>query len=77
MLIASNNRNLLDRYGLSTTFFVPGLVIDQRGALMEEILQRGHEIAHHSYSHTWILNLTPEQEREEMENGIESIKRVP
>jgi peptidoglycan-N-acetylglucosamine deacetylase len=67
---------LLDRYGLKTTFFVPGLVIDQRPALMEEILRRGHEIAHHSYSHAWILNLTPEQEREEMEKAYQSINRV-
>ena len=58
--------DLLDRYGIKTTFFVPGLIIDQREALMEKILRRGHELAHHSYSHTWILNLTPEQEREEM-----------
>jgi peptidoglycan/xylan/chitin deacetylase (PgdA/CDA1 family) len=68
--------DLLDRYGLKTTFFIPGLVIDQRAALMQEILRRGHEIAHHSYSHAWILNLTPEQEREEMEKGFQSIRRV-
>jgi peptidoglycan-N-acetylglucosamine deacetylase len=68
--------DLLDRYGAKSTFFVPGLVVDQRPALMEEILRRGHEIAHHSYSHTWILNLTPEQEREEMEKAYQSIRRV-
>jgi peptidoglycan/xylan/chitin deacetylase (PgdA/CDA1 family) len=68
--------DLLDRYGAKATFFVPGLVIDQREGLMAEILKRGHEIAHHSYSHTWILNLSPEQEREEMEKGSQSIKRV-
>jgi peptidoglycan/xylan/chitin deacetylase (PgdA/CDA1 family) len=51
--------DLLDRYGIKATFFVPGLIIDQREGLMEEILKRGHEIAHHSYSHTWILNLSP------------------
>src|SRR5262245_1061447 len=66
----------LDRYGIKTTFFVPGLVIDQREALMEEVLRRGHEIAHHSYSHKWIVNTTVEEEREEMERGIASIKRV-
>ena len=63
-------------YGLKTTFFVPGLVVDQRPELMERILKEGHEIAHHSYSHKWILSLTPEEEREEMDKGIESIKRV-
>lgn len=68
--------DLLDRYGIKATFFVPGLIIDQREGLMEEILKRGHELAHHSYSHTWILNLSPEEEREEMEKGFQSIKRV-
>ena len=68
--------DLLDRYGIKTTFFVPRLVVEQREALIEEILRRGHEIAHHSYSHAWILSLTPEQEREEMEKGFQAIKRV-
>jgi peptidoglycan/xylan/chitin deacetylase (PgdA/CDA1 family) len=68
--------DLLDRYGLKVTFFVPGLVVDQRPALMEDILRRGHEIAHHSYSHKWILTLTPAEEREEMERGIEAIRRA-
>lgn len=67
---------LLARYGLRVTFFVPGLVIDQRPALMERILAGGHEIAHHSYSHRWILSLRPDEEREEMERGIEAIRRA-
>ena len=68
--------DLLERYGIRSTFFVPGLVIEQRWALCEEILKRGHEIAHHSWSHTWIINLTPEEEREEMDRGIEIIERL-
>ena len=67
---------LLDRYDIKATFFVPGLVIQQRQALIEDVLKRGHEIAHHSWSHAWIVSLTPEQEREEMEKGFEIIKRV-
>lgn len=68
--------DLLDRYGIKATFFVPGLVIEQRWGLCEDILSRGHEIAHHSWSHRWILTLTPEEEREEMERGIEIITRL-
>ncbi|MGE0716039.1 MAG: polysaccharide deacetylase [Alphaproteobacteria bacterium] len=68
--------DLLDRYGIKATFFVPGLIIQQRPALMEDILRRGHELAHHSWSHTWIINLTAEQEREEMEKGIDIIRKV-
>ncbi|WP_372017025.1 polysaccharide deacetylase [Tistrella mobilis] len=68
--------DLLDRYGIKSTFFVPGLVMEQRPQVVEALLTRGHEIAHHSWSHAWIVNLTPEQEREEMEKGIEIIKRM-
>jgi peptidoglycan/xylan/chitin deacetylase (PgdA/CDA1 family) len=67
---------LLERYGVKATFFVPGMIIEQRQALIEQTLKAGHEIAHHSWSHSWIINLTPEQEREEMEKGFEIIKRV-
>lgn len=65
---------LLRRYGLKTTFFVPGVVIEQRPATIEAILKDGHEIAHHSHTHRWILTLTPEEEREEMERGIAAIR---
>ena len=68
--------DLLARYGLKSTFFIPGIVIDQQPALMDRILEAGHEIAHHSYSHRWILSLTEAEEREEMEKGIESIRQV-
>lgn len=68
--------DLLDRYGARATFFVPGQIVQERRALCEEILERGHEIAHHSWSHKWILSLTPEEEREEMERGIDIIERV-
>ena len=67
---------LLARFGVQATFFVPGLVIEQRCLLCEEILKQGHEIAHHSWSHAWIISLTPEEEREEMEKGIEIIQRL-
>lgn len=68
--------DLLARYGIQATFFVPGLVIEQRPALIEAIMAAGHEIAHHSWSHAWIVNLSPEEEREEMARGYEIIERV-
>ena len=68
--------DLLRRYSLRVTFFIPGVVIEQRPAVIEAILRDGHEIAHHSHTHRWILTLTPEEEREEMERGIEAIRRA-
>ncbi len=68
--------DLLRRYEVSVTFFVPGLVVEAHPDIMEAILTGGHEIAHHSHTHTWITELTLDQEREEMENGIEAIRKV-
>ena len=62
--------DLLRRYDLRSTFFIPGVIVEQRPHVIEAILKDGHEIAHHSHTHAWIIDLTPEQEREEMEKGI-------
>jgi peptidoglycan/xylan/chitin deacetylase (PgdA/CDA1 family) len=67
---------LLAKYHIPATFFVPGMVIERNEALMQEILQQGHEIAHHSYSHKWLEHLSLEEEREEMEKGIALIEKV-
>jgi peptidoglycan/xylan/chitin deacetylase (PgdA/CDA1 family) len=67
---------LLRRYEVTVTFFVPGVVVEAHPQIMEAILKDGHEIAHHSHTHAWITTLTLDQEREEMEKGIEAIKKV-
>lgn len=64
---------LLERYGIKATFFIPGVVVERHPEVVEKLLEHGHEIAHHSYSHAWIVNLTPEQEREEMQKGFDAI----
>ena len=58
------------------TFFVPGWTADNHRAPTELILRDGHEIAHHSYSHRWIDAAFPDQEVEEMERGLASLKAV-
>ena len=67
---------LLERYSVHATFFVPGLVIEQRPQVVDMILEKGHEIAHHSWSHKWIVNMSPDEEREEMSRGFEIIERT-
>lgn len=66
----------LERYGVKATFFVPGIVIDRRPQVIEAILDGGHQIAHHFYTHRWILNLFGEEERDEMAKRQESIQRA-
>lgn len=68
--------NLLAKYGLTCTFFIPGMIVERNQELVKEILAAGHEIAHHSYSHRWAESLTLEEEREEFEKTIDLIANV-
>src|SRR5688572_11372344 len=43
--------DLLDQLQVPATFFVPGWVAENRPRLVPSIVDRGHEVAHHSYSH--------------------------
>ena len=67
---------LLSRYEIAATFFVPGRVIADRPQVVDAILAGGHEIAHHSWSHRWIVTMTEEEEREEMDRAFEIIRRT-
>ena len=61
--------------GVKATFFVVGWTAETHQARAEMILREGHEIAHHSYSHSWIDPAFPDKEVEEMEKGLEALKR--
>lgn len=67
---------LLERYDVHATFFIPGWVAERNEALVQDVVARGHEVAHHSYSHRWIVSLSPEEEREEMQRGMEVLTRI-
>jgi peptidoglycan/xylan/chitin deacetylase (PgdA/CDA1 family) len=67
---------LLKNYEVPATFFVTGWTIDAYPALCELILKAGHEIGHHGYMH-----YRPEPGNialmtEEIERGLEAMKRV-
>ena len=62
---------LLDRYEIKSTFFIPGEIAERHPDLVRHVVAQGHEVAHHSYSHRWIVTLEPDDEREEMRKGME------
>ncbi|MGB7873517.1 MAG: polysaccharide deacetylase [Anaerolineales bacterium] len=68
--------DLLKRYRLPATFFVPGHTIDSFPEAVNAILEAGHEIAHHSYAHTDPSEQTPDEERRDMERALESLKKT-
>ncbi len=67
---------LLERHGVRSTFFVPGLTADRYPHVVEAIAAGGHEIGHHSYSHTELHRLDEAGERRELERGLESLERI-
>ena len=53
----------LRRYGIQSTFFIPGHTIESFPDEVAAILQDGHEVAHHSYAHVDPSEQTPDEER--------------
>lgn len=57
---------IFEEHGCHGTFFVLGWVAEREPALVREIIEAGHEVACHSYSHRRVSSLTPEEFREDL-----------
>ncbi|MCW3490831.1 polysaccharide deacetylase family protein [Dethiobacter alkaliphilus] len=53
--------DILDRYEVQATFFLPGTWLRYNADLAREILLRGHEIGHHGYAHKRLTELNEEE----------------
>ena len=67
--------DLLAEYGVPATFFVPGLTAELHPAVVEGILEAGHEVGHHSFTHRSPVGLSEAEERREFERGLEALDR--
>lgn len=67
---------LLSDYGLPATFFVPGLTAERYPQTVERIVEAGHEVGHHSYSHRSPVDLGADEERADFERALEALDRV-
>jgi peptidoglycan/xylan/chitin deacetylase (PgdA/CDA1 family) len=67
---------MLERNGLRSTFFVPGLTADRYPSTVEAIAAAGHEIGHHGYSHVQLHLMDEGEERRELERGLASLERI-
>ncbi len=55
---------LFEKYGLKTTWFIPGHSIETFPEQTRLVAEGGHEIGIHGYSHENPISMTPEQEEE-------------
>lgn len=67
---------LLDRYELKGTFFVPGFTAELNGDLVRRIADGGHEIGHHGYLHEKPDDLADDVEERVIVKGIEALEGV-
>lgn len=68
--------NLLDKYKISATFAVLGIVALHHPELVKQIYDRGHEIASHSWSHKTLHQLGKDNFRDEIRRSIEVLRSI-
>lgn len=67
---------LFDKHGIRTTWFIPGHTVDTFPEPCRAVKAAGHEIGHHGYGHINPRSLSLEEERREMEMGMEALSRL-
>ena len=81
--VEANTRYLLETFaerGIKATFFVLGWVAERHPGIVREIVDAGHELACHGYSHQLVYTQTPEVFRDETlrsKSLLEDIGQVP
>jgi peptidoglycan/xylan/chitin deacetylase (PgdA/CDA1 family) len=67
---------MFDKYELRTTWFIPGHSIETFPEQTKQVVDAGHEIGMHGYSHENPISMTPTQERTVMERCVELIEKL-
>ncbi len=67
---------LLNKYGIRSTWFIPGTVIETYPKESKRVVDERHEIAHHGWTHVPPADLSLEKEEDGIVRGIESIERL-
>ncbi len=68
--------SLLKQYDIACSFFIPGVVIGTYQRECDMLVESGHEIGHHGWTHVRPASLPREQEEEHLQRGNEAIKRI-
>ena len=67
---------LFERWGIKTSWFIPGHSLETFPEQMKAVAEAGHEIGMHGYSHENPIAMTPEQEEAVMDKSIELITDI-
>jgi peptidoglycan-N-acetylglucosamine deacetylase len=67
---------LFDRFGIKTTWFIPGHSIETFPEQMKAVAQAGHEVGIHGYSHENPIAMTREQEITVLDKCIDLVTKL-
>lgn len=67
---------ILDRYGVKTTFFLVGFWAEAHPDLVAQLVSRGHEIGNHSATHPHMSQQTAAQIREELRKTSDLVQSI-
>jgi peptidoglycan/xylan/chitin deacetylase (PgdA/CDA1 family) len=65
--------SLLARHDITATFFVPGYSAHRYPAVVRQIAEAGHEIAHHSYFHEDTIGMDAKTEGDMLDLGLRAL----
>lgn len=68
--------DLLDRYEIKATFFVPGHTAERYEAVVADMVNRGHEVGHHGYMHEPPATLSDQEQEEVIDKGIRILEGI-
>lgn len=66
---------LLKETKMPATFFIPGWVVEHHTDSCKTILDAGHEVGHHGYSHEWADPKYPDRECADFDRGSEAFDK--
>lgn len=67
---------VLERQDVRSTFFVPGFTADTYPDMVKQIIDHGHEVAHHGYLHEPMQGISAESEARYLDRGLEALDRL-
>lgn len=66
---------ILDRHEVRATFFFLGWIADRYPDVVEEVAEKGHEVALHGYEHRLIYTQTPEEFEADLTRGLAAVRK--
>ncbi|WCB96724.1 Peptidoglycan deacetylase [Baekduia alba] len=64
---------LLARLEVRSTFFFPGATVERWPDALSAVLEAGHEVALHSHRHVPLVQLSPDEQRADLERGLAAL----